>query len=288
MSAPYIAAYKAGATDVTPYITKDELVYWYRPTPRALDCDATDTTMADANNASGNYFKGRPNGWESMSDSVFVVSLLTSPGQVSVTSGSTSQTFDAPAGAAAWSVPMGVGAQKFSLARNGLVVLSGTSLRDVANVCPCGLYNFNAYVGTLTCSGGGAADALGGDGLASLTAGLKVTTCAPKPSLGTPVAGSCGAAPTSSGAQVTPSSASASVPVQTKTSSTSAPVQTTTFTTATATPSATPSASKACGRTITASAQIFPTNCLQPGDVWAGPSGQGKPDRCDGAAACTA
>src|ERR1700712_6031685 len=56
---PYIAAYHAGATSVDPYITSDELIYWYRPTLRSLDCDATDTTMVSANNASGNYFEGR-------------------------------------------------------------------------------------------------------------------------------------------------------------------------------------------------------------------------------------
>ncbi|KAJ4286461.1 hypothetical protein N0V90_013161 [Kalmusia sp. IMI 367209] len=140
--------------------------------------------MADANNASGNYFKGRPNGWETMSDSIFVVSLLQTAGQVSVSSGSNSQVFNAPAGAAAWTLPMGVGQQKFALQRNGATVMSATSLKDVSNVCPCGLYNFNAYVGTLTCAGGGEADPLDADGIYSLTISLKVTTCQAKPTLG--------------------------------------------------------------------------------------------------------
>ena len=82
MAKPFIAAYHAGATSVNSYITSDELIYWYRPTLRSLDCDATDTTMVSANNASGNYFEGRPNGWEDMADSVFVVSMLTAPGTV--------------------------------------------------------------------------------------------------------------------------------------------------------------------------------------------------------------
>jgi glycosyl hydrolase family 71 len=61
MAKPFISAFKAGATSVSNYITEDELIYWYRPTPRGEDCDATDTCMVPANNASGNYFLGRLN-----------------------------------------------------------------------------------------------------------------------------------------------------------------------------------------------------------------------------------
>ncbi|KAK7039500.1 glycosyl hydrolase family 71-domain-containing protein [Favolaschia claudopus] len=35
------------------------------------------------------------------------------------------------------------------------------------------------------------------------------------------------------------------------------------------------------GCTVTASSQIAPTNCLQPGCVWRGPAGQSTPDHCD-------
>jgi len=38
-----------------------------------------------------------------------------------------------------------------------------------------------------------------------------------------------------------------------------------------------------CTSTITASSQIFPTNCLQGGEFWRGPAGQAKPDCCNGA-----
>ncbi|KAL5404895.1 hypothetical protein PMIN03_008803 [Paraphaeosphaeria minitans] len=288
MSKPYIAAFKADASDVTPYITEDELVYWYRPTLRDLNCDATDTTLQDANNGSGNYFKGRPDGWQTMSDSVFVVSLLKSAGQVSVSSGGNTQTFNAPAGAAAWTVPMGVGQQKFALQRNGATVMSATSLKDVSNVCPCGLYNFNAYVGTLTCSGSGEADPLGADGLASLTIGLKVSTCQAKPTLGSPLPGSCNgaAAPTTTSRVVSPSTSAPAT--RTTTSTTQVPVTSIPVTTTFKTTTAAATTTKACGRTITASSQIFPTNCLQQGDVWQGPAGQGKPDKCDGAGPCIA
>ncbi|KAJ4169170.1 hypothetical protein NW754_011103 [Fusarium falciforme] len=61
-------------------------------------------------------------------------------------------------------------------------VLSDTSLMDITNVCACGLYNYNAYVGTVAA---GFSDPLDSAGLASLTVGLHVTTCQAKPSLGT-------------------------------------------------------------------------------------------------------
>ena len=101
--------------------------------------------MVPANNGSGNYFMGRPDGWESMADSVFVVSLLTSPATVQVNSGGTVYNYDAPAGASAKEVPMGVGSQSFTVIRDGQTILSGTSLKEVIDGCVCGLYNFNAY-----------------------------------------------------------------------------------------------------------------------------------------------
>ena len=145
ISKPFIAAFKDGAKTVEQYITSDELVYWYRPAPRDVNCDATDTCMIAANNGSGNYFIGRPNGWESMHDSIFVVSLLQTPASVQVNSGGTIYNYDAPAGAFAHEVPMNVGVQAFSIRRDGQTVLSGTSLKPVINGCVCGLYNFNAY-----------------------------------------------------------------------------------------------------------------------------------------------
>lgn len=143
MAKPYIAAYKAGATSVNSYISSDQLFYWYRPQPMNVNCDATDTCMNPAPNP--DYYIGKPNGYQTVSDRVFVVSLLTSPGTITVTSGGNTQTFNAPAGGASFSVPMGVGQQSFSLSRGGSTVLSGTSLKDIINGCVCGLYNFNAY-----------------------------------------------------------------------------------------------------------------------------------------------
>ncbi|KAJ5773769.1 hypothetical protein N7457_008665 [Penicillium paradoxum] len=182
ISKPYIAAFKAGESSPNNHISADELVYWYRPAPRGVDCDATDTCMVPANNGSGNYFMGRPDGWQSMSDSVFVVSLLTSAATVQVNSGGSIYNYEAPAGASAKEVPMGVGSQSFAVIRNGQTILSGTSLKPIINGCVCGLYNFNAYVGTLPA---GFSDPLQPDGLANFQQGLRVHTCQPTPSLGT-------------------------------------------------------------------------------------------------------
>ncbi|KAL4895132.1 glycosyl hydrolase family 71-domain-containing protein [Aspergillus ambiguus] len=180
ISKPFIAAYKAAASSPNDFIKEDSLIYWYRPAPRGVNCDSTDTCMVPANNGSGNYFIGRPDGWQDMEDAVFVVSLLKSAATVEVTSGNNSRKFDAPAGAAAFQVPMGVGSQQFGVIRDGQTILSGTSPKDIIDGCVCGLYNFNAFVGTLP---PGAPDNLQAAGLAAFAQGLHVSTCQATPSL---------------------------------------------------------------------------------------------------------
>lgn len=125
---------------------------------------------------------GRPDGYNTMDDVVYVVTLLKSAASITVTSGGNTVTKSVPAGANLIQVPAGLGKQKFTLSRNGAVVLDGTSLMDISDVCSCGIYNYNAYVGTLPA---GFNDPLGADALVSLTVGLHVSTCQPKPSLGT-------------------------------------------------------------------------------------------------------
>ncbi|KAF8305793.1 glycoside hydrolase family 71 protein [Clavulina sp. PMI_390] len=177
MAKPFIAAWKVGSC--SPIITSDQIVYWYRVAPSTVNCDATDTTMKPADNSSGNYFEGRPSGWQTMQDAVFVVPLLTHAGTIVVKSGGNEYIYHAPAGASAFQVPMGFGSQHFELQRNGATVMSATSLREILDACPCGLYNFNAYVGTVP---EGPRDVLGPDSLTQLTNGLNVS-CAATPSL---------------------------------------------------------------------------------------------------------
>lgn len=151
MSKPFIAAFKDGACSPNEYITSDELIYWYRPAPRDVNCDSTDTCMVPANNGSGNYFIGRPNGWQIMRDSIFVVSLLQNPALIRINPGGVVFDYKAPAGAFAQSLPMNVGDQSFANIREGETVLSGTSLKPIVNDTVCGLYNFNAYGKPTSC-----------------------------------------------------------------------------------------------------------------------------------------
>ncbi|KAJ5959861.1 uncharacterized protein N7479_007011 [Penicillium vulpinum] len=176
MAKPFIAAYKAESRLPIRFIEEEKLIYWYRPTPKDVNCDETDTTMQGTPNESiGDFTRGRPDGADSMKDEVFIVTMLKLPATVKVKSGDKTETYIAPPGIWSHSVPMGVGPQKFKVSRGFFTVdaLSGTSLRDVTDTCPCGIYNFNAYVGTLPAED--SVDRLQPDGLTMLSQGLLVT-----------------------------------------------------------------------------------------------------------------
>jgi len=176
MAKPFIAAYKAGKT--TPTITTDQLIYWYRPTPKGVNCDSTDNAGS------------KPAGADLVKDNIYVVSLLTAAGRVTVNSGGTVYVFDAPAGASAIAVPFKIGTQSFSMSRGGAVKLNATSLKKIVNECVCGMYNYNAYVGTVPAPT--SVKALDSDGLSLFT---KVQNrCQPTPSL--PASPPATAAPT--------------------------------------------------------------------------------------------
>lgn len=128
---PYIAAYKAGAD--TPTVESDQLVYWYRPTPKGVECSADPL--------------GAPTGRELMEDLVFVSTLLTEPAELTVTSGGQEPvTVTVEAGIHTSNFTMGVGAQKFSVARGGQEILGGVSEKEISDACE--KFNFNAYVGS--------------------------------------------------------------------------------------------------------------------------------------------
>lgn len=125
MAKPYITAFKAGAKE--PIITEEKLVYWYRQSLKAA-CGPFD-------------------GIDTLQDSVFVVALLKSAGDITVSSGGNTKTFNAPAGASAYQVDMGIGKQIFSLARDGVEVASSIGALDISN--NCSPVNLNAFVGTV-------------------------------------------------------------------------------------------------------------------------------------------
>ena len=273
MAKPYIAAFHAGSKTVDNHIESDQLIYWYRPTLKSASCDSTDTCEQpwSGPTPNPNYFTGKPNGYDTMDDSVFVVALLTSPGNLTIASGSSNEphSFDAPAGASSWQVDMGIGKQSFSLTRNGQTVLGGDSLRDITSECVCGIYNFNAYVGTLPAGG---SDSLAADGLMSFTKSLSAT-CQATPSLGTAGAG---AAPTP--VDTIPSSSS----FQTSATTPSHPSTPSSPTTRNPTSTTSPILVDGGSKTISALAQLAPTNCMHAGSTWAGPFGSDPPAWCDG------
>ncbi|KAJ7826502.1 glycosyl hydrolase family 71-domain-containing protein [Mycena olivaceomarginata] len=219
MAKPFIAAYKAGAT-----------------------CDATDTTAnTPANNASGNYFEG------TMQDAIFVVTLLQSAGQLTVTSGGHTQVFNAPP------------ARRLSRCRCLWDSRASRFARNNVNLRS--LYNFNAYTGSVPA---GFVDQMGPDGLASLVAGLHVQTCQPSPSLPTSAPPYTGPGGTATAPPTSTSSTTVITPPPTSSSSstiTSVPTSSPTTTVSTTT------IDGSC--TITASEQIRPTNCMAKGCVWA-------------------
>lgn len=307
MAKPYIAAFHAGSKRVDDYIESDQLVFWYRPTLKSASCESTDNCEQPwpGPTPNPNYFIGKPNGFDTMEDSVFVVALLTSPGTVTVTSGGNSpQTFSAPAGASSWQAGMGTGKQSFSLTRNRQTVLSGDSLKEIMSDCVCGIYNFNAYVGTLPA---GVPDPLSADGLLSFTKSLSAT-CQPTPSLGTAtgvgtrsvavptaigthslasfVAGGTGSSVSSGNGSPQASATSITGSLLRDSDSTSLPTVVKTPAPTSQAPTLTSSAAAEIvgggSKTITALSQLFPTNCLQDGFVWGGPPGSDPAALCDG------
>ncbi|PVI01871.1 glycoside hydrolase family 71 protein [Periconia macrospinosa] len=136
MALPYITAFKKGAK--TPTIDEEKLVYWFRT-----------SKVAD--------FPKAIEGKESLRDSVFVVALLKSAGTVSVTTGSTTKTFEAKAGASAFEVPMGYGKQTFRLSRSGQDVFSATAAKEITTKGT----NLNAFVGVAKSAAGAAVKAKG-------------------------------------------------------------------------------------------------------------------------------
>jgi hypothetical protein len=129
-----------------------------------------------------------------MQDEIFVVALLTADGQVTVNSGGNAFVYDASAGASAFSVPFSIGSQAFALSRGGVEIMSEVSLQEIQATCTCGIYNFNAYVGTVPAE---QVNSLSGDGYEMFAQGLNVE-CASQPSLpATPPATTAPTAPAS-------------------------------------------------------------------------------------------
>lgn len=135
LALPFINAFKAGGSE--PVIEKEGLVYWYRPHPKDINCDATDNCGS------------KPTGWEFVKDSVFVAAMTKNGGSIKVTSGDKAAvTLEAKAGVDVFEVPMGVGKQAFELTTSGGSA-TGTGNQTIDAGCWNGIYNFNFYSGTI-------------------------------------------------------------------------------------------------------------------------------------------
>jgi hypothetical protein len=227
-----------------------------------------------------------------MNDSVLVVAPLTTARSLTVNSSGKSPVMDAPA-ASAFSVPMSVGQQRFTLARNGQNVRAAVDLKDIVNTCICSLYSFSAFTGAgkffsdstffqyvYECSFSYSqvtptfVELLEPAGAASLFQGLHVATCQPTPSLAT-------AAHTPVSAVICQQYPNLSQLAQSQPLDLQARhLQDQTLAVNYHTTAAITGSTGSC--TITASEQIRPTSCLPSGCVWVGQAGQATPDQCDG------
>lgn len=123
----YAAAFKTGQY---PSINKDSIVMWSRPHPH--DANAPD-------------YIGKPSGWDWTQDNLYAVVLTTGPAEVTLTSGSNTQTFSVEGGLTKLRIPNGFGGMSGSINRNGQTVASATGQGFDYTSTPSS-YNFNYFV----------------------------------------------------------------------------------------------------------------------------------------------
>jgi len=135
----FIQSFKNGAP---PAVTQDIVVYWHRPYLKSS------TAYADPYGVPQVYLQDEDNSGltpaQALSDSVFVVTILTSAAQLQVNSGGQTNTYNVPAGANIVKAPMNTGTQQVTLVR-GSTVCSDTSPVNVGT--NPATYNYNIVVG---------------------------------------------------------------------------------------------------------------------------------------------
>jgi glucan endo-1,3-alpha-glucosidase len=119
----YIQWYKTG---VQPPITKDELFYFYRTHPK-------DAVASNDSYGPVTQFYGP------VADDLYVTTFLTAPATLIVDSGLNTTTYALNAGITNTSIPFSMGAQTFTLTRNGTTIVSATGENIIANPI---FYNF--------------------------------------------------------------------------------------------------------------------------------------------------
>ncbi len=130
----YIDWFKTGKP---PRITRDRLFYFYRPEPKS----ASGKQLSASEVSKG---VKAISGVEGLEDSVFVTCFLTNPAQVTIHSGATSRTFDLAEGIHHVEIPFALGAQRFTLTRNGHTLLDKTGEHEIADRQGVTRYNYFA------------------------------------------------------------------------------------------------------------------------------------------------
>ncbi|HKT18844.1 MAG TPA: endo-1,3-alpha-glucanase family glycosylhydrolase [Stellaceae bacterium] len=107
----YIRWFKTGVRR----IDRDDLYWFYRLSPRAIPGRSTPRGRKPA----------FPKGVETLEDQVFVSAFLTAPARIEIESGKRRYQLDIDAGVHHLGVDFALGAQKFSVSRNGRTILAG-------------------------------------------------------------------------------------------------------------------------------------------------------------------
>ncbi|WVQ97182.1 hypothetical protein IAU59_004292 [Kwoniella sp. CBS 9459] len=127
----YSTAFKTGSY---PTITDDEIVMWARPHPH----DATASSDST----------GRPAGWSYTEDYLYAVVLSTEGAEVTLTSGSNTQTFTVSAGLSKLKIPLSAGSISGSITRSGSTVASYDAGSSFTYTTTPTTYNYNYFVGS--------------------------------------------------------------------------------------------------------------------------------------------
>jgi hypothetical protein len=128
----YITWFKSGSP---PPITRDEVFYFYRPHPKAIQ----------GRIKPGEEALGRPGGADSLQDSVFATCFLKAPATLAIDSGDAAQAFDLPAGVRHVEMPLSLGAQRFVLRRDDQTLIDKVGEHPVSEEAWA---NFNYFAGS--------------------------------------------------------------------------------------------------------------------------------------------
>jgi glucan endo-1,3-alpha-glucosidase len=126
----YATAFKTGSY---PAITKDSIIMWARPHPKAA------TATSDS--------VGRPDNWQYADDNLYAIVMATGPATVTLTSGATSQQFSVSAGLNKLKMPSAVGSMSGKVVRSGSTVASYNAGSAYTYTETPKTYNFNYFVG---------------------------------------------------------------------------------------------------------------------------------------------